>query len=133
MRVLVATNELQGTRPGDYAWTVEGEIVVADPTVCRHPSCGCGRGFSGIASDRATTTAMVADLPHVSVTDLRDVLSDWLERCGWADLLPEIGEIDEIVDEHLDNLEAICAAFPVGSVVERSGTEIRPRWLAAAA
>ena len=109
MRVLVATNELQGTRPGDYAWTVEGEIVVADPTVCRHPSCSCGRGFSGIASDRATTTAMVADLPHVSVTDLRDVLSDWLERCGWADLLPEIGEIDEIVDEHLVN----------GRVVER--------------
>lgn len=133
MRVLVATNEFQGTRKGDYARGVEGEIVVPEVVQCGHPACGCGRGFAGLASDRATTTAMIVDLPHVAPSDLRGIVFDWLERRGWDDLLGDSDEIQEIVDEHVDNVEVICAAYAVGTIVERDGCDVRPRGLAAAA
>jgi hypothetical protein len=133
MRVLVATNELQGTRAGDYAWTVEGEIVVADVTSCGHPACGCGRGFPGLASSRATTTAMVADLPHIELDELREIIGDWLERAGWADLLDDPDDIAEVIDEHIENIDLICTNYAVGTVIERNGASVRPRGFAAAA
>jgi hypothetical protein len=133
MRVLVATSELQGTRAGDYAWTVDGELVVAEATSCGHPACGCGRGFPGLASSRATTTAMVADLPHIEPDALREVIGDWLERGGWVDLLDDPDDIVEIIDEHFETISLICSAYPVGTIVERNGVTIRPRKLEAAA
>jgi hypothetical protein len=132
MRVLVATNELQGTRPDDYAWTVEGELVVAEFTSCADPRCGCTRGFSGLASSRATTTAMVVDLAHIGPSALRDVIGGYLERAGWHDLLAA-DEVDEIVDEHVETIELICSAYAVGTVIERDGLDVRPRGLSAAA
>ena len=51
MKVLVATKESQGELPGDYSWTVEGELVTAVVCECSSPKkCGCGRGFPGLAS-----------------------------------------------------------------------------------
>ncbi len=140
MRLLVATNELQGIRSDDYAWTVEGELVIAESTVCADPRCGCARGFSGLASSRATTTAMVVDLPHLGIDALREAVSDYLERAGWQDLLAadDVGEstgeiIAEIVDEHVETIDVICSAYAVGTVLERDGDEVRPRGFAAAA
>jgi hypothetical protein len=132
MRLLVATNELQGTRSDDYAWTVEGELVVAELTVCADSRCGCARGFSGLASSRATTTAMVVHLPHIDLDTLREAVWDYLERAGWQDLLAD-DDIGEIVDEHVDRIDTICSAYAVGTVLERDGAEVRPRGFAAAA
>lgn len=132
MQVLVATNETQGSRPDDYAWTVEGELVLAELHECADPRCGCARGFSGVASKRATTTAMVADLPHLDADTLRDVVRDYLERAGWSDLLAN-EEVDDVVDEHVENLAVICSAYSVGTVIERSGCDIHPRGFADAA
>lgn len=142
MRVLVATNELQGHRNNDYAHTVEGELVVAEVTECANPSCGCDRGFPGLASSKATTTAIVVDLPHITPGDLYTVVADWLDRSGWSELFrsadhaddhftSEFDDVEEmldaIVDEHLETIATICDSFPVGTVVERSGTMIRAR------
>ena len=151
MRVLVATTETQGHIAGDYAHTVEGELVVAEVSECDDPRrCGCGRGFPGLGSSAATTTAMVAELPHLSEADLRQAIGDYLDRAGWRDLferaanatdtahdrgdpddLDDQGTVDEIIesiiDEHIEVIAEICDAFPVGSVIERSGTQIRAR------
>lgn len=127
MLVLVATNELQGTADGDYAATVEGELVTPVAAECATPDqCGCNVGFPGFASSRATTTAMVVDLAHISAADLRDVIEGALERDGWFDLVD--GDVrHELVDEHLDCIAAVCSRFPVGTVVGRYGTRVFTR------
>lgn len=146
MRVLVATNELQGSTHGDYAWTVEGELVTPLAVECCSPhDCGCARGFPGLASAKATTTAMVVDRPGVNTTDLCDAVRDYLERGGWVDLFEQAAEVDEagdhehdgesflgdlhdvddmiesLIDEHVDAILQICREFPVGTVVQRDG------------
>jgi hypothetical protein len=137
MLVLIATNELQGTAPGDYAWTVEGELVTPVATECAEGErCGCNRGFPGLASGMATTTAMVVERPGVTEADLRDAVHDWLERGGWIELLEQTGmsdpdEIDSIVnaviDEHLDMILEVCDAYPEGTVVTRFGQFVAAR------
>lgn len=137
MLVLIATNELQGTAPGDYAWTVEGELVTPVATECADGErCGCNRGFPGLASGMATTTAMVVERPGVTEADLRDAVHDWLERGGWIELLEQTGmsdpdEIDAIVnaviDEHLDMILEVCDAYPEGTVVTRFGQFVAAR------
>ena len=74
MLVLIATNELQGTSPDDYSFTVEGELVTPLAAECASgEQCGCDRGFPGLASGFATTTAMVAERPGVTKDDLRAI------------------------------------------------------------
>ena len=75
MLVLIATGELQGTQPDDYSFTVEGELVTPVAAECASGErCGCDRGFPGLASGFATTTAMVAERPGVTEDDLRDAV-----------------------------------------------------------
>ncbi len=149
MRVLVATNQFQGSNNGDYAYTVEGELVLVEVAECDSPErCGCGRGWPGMASHRATTTAMVVDLPHLSEDDLRRAITDWLDTSGWTDLFRSAADVDDgftesfddvdemldaMVDEHLELIAEVCDAFPDGTVLERSGTIVAARSFPAAA
>jgi len=133
MLVLLATKELQGEATGDYSWTVEGELVTPVAAECASGDrCGCSRGFPGLASSRATTTAMVADLEHLTEADLRDAISDSLERGGWFDLVPA-DEIHELIDEHVECIAEVCATFPAGSVLGRNGSLVFDRSIARAA
>lgn len=133
MLVLVATTDGQGDEPGDYCWTVEGELVTPVVAECADGDrCGCTRGFPGLASSRATTTAMVAALDHLTEADLRDAITDSLERGGWFDLIPEEAA-HELVDEHVECIAEVCANFPVGSVIGRQGSTVWNRSVAEAA
>lgn len=121
MKVLVATNEGQGEIPGDFNWTVEGELVTLGSIECREPDrCGCGRGFAGLASGRATTTALVVEHEHLGEDDLRDAVHDSLDRGGWIELLEDEGEVIDLVDDYVQGIRKACAAFPVGTIVGRS-------------
>lgn len=133
MLVLVATRDLQGTAAGDYCWTVDGELVTPVVAECCTPdTCGCAVGFPGLASSRATTTAKVVDLPHLTEQDVRDVVEGALERDGWFDLI-DPDDAGELVAEHLECIAAVCASFPVGTVVGRRGSQIFSRTIAQAA
>ena len=57
---------------------------------------------------------------------MREVVEDSLERDGWFDLAGEACQ-RELVDEHLECIAAVCAAFPIGTVVGRNGTEVFSR------
>ena len=147
MLVLIATNELQGTSPDDYSFTVEGELVTPLAAECASGErCGCDRGFPGLASGFATTTAMVAERPGVTEDDLRDAVFDWLDRTGWIELFEQTaheraashddefdldGDVDDliesIIDEHVDCIHQVCSAYEVGTVVVRQGTRVMTR------
>ena len=133
MKVLIATHETQGDHPGDYTWTVEGELVTPVTAECCSPAtCGCGRGFPGLASCRATTTAMVVERPDLDADEVWAALYDSLSRDGWADHLDDT-EFEALVDEHLWCIETVCSSFPVGTVVSRWGTKVYSRQASAAA
>jgi hypothetical protein len=100
VKILVATSFTQGTSPDDYHYCVDGELVwLQEP--CdrdkRNPDgpCGCGRGFAGAASHRATTTAMVVQSPLT-----RDDVVEWA---------------DNVADENLE----IAAKLPAGTIIGR--------------
>jgi len=136
MLVLIATHELQGTGSDDYAHTVEGELVTPLATECASGDrCGCRRGFPGLASGLATTTAMIVERPGVTERDLCDAVYDWLDRGGWIDLLEQQHDddddveeiVDALIDEHVEMIRDVCASFPEGTVVVRRGVMISAR------
>ncbi len=129
MKILTATSRGQGQREGDYHWCIEGEIVWL-ATVCATDGtdpdgpCGCARGFAGLNSHRATTTALVRDLP-MSRTDVINALSGYYESSGYSSI--PAAELEFEVDEFLD----IASTWPVGTVIERRVWEFGPRQSAA--
>jgi hypothetical protein len=147
MLVLIATNELQGATPDDYSFTVEGELVTPVAAECASGErCGCNRGFPGLASGLATTTAMVAERPGVTEGDLRDAVFDWLDRSGWIELFEDTARersavdddsfdphddvddlIESIIDEHVDCIRQVCSTYPVGTVIVRRGHRVMTR------
>lgn len=125
MRVLVATRRTNGTLPGDYDYCVEGEIVYLQEPCARdrqdpdRGGCGCGRGFAGTNSHRATTTAEVID-SELDESDVREALRSSLEAGGWLDptLIPA-DQASRMVGESMAYMSRIAEHFPVGSVVRR--------------
>jgi hypothetical protein len=123
MRVLVATHDTNGEVPGDYDFCIEGELVyVQDPCDrdLRDPDggCGCSRGFAGMNSHRACTTAKVVDA-ELSADDVREALHASLVAGGWLDPGPRTADDAMLVDELLHEVRAVAERLPVGSVVRR--------------
>ncbi|MGB8503396.1 DUF7715 family protein [Mycobacterium sp.] len=125
MTILVATGHTQRWRRDDYHWCVEGELVWIQQPCARDRidpdgPCGCGRGFAGAASHRATSTAMVVE-SELSREDLVLAFKTSLVDGGWP------GEWAERVTDK--NLE-IAARWLAGTVVERrlDGFNSRPEW-----
>lgn len=126
MKVLIATRATQGDDPGDYFFTVDGELVTASHLECANERCGCDRGFAGLASHRAATTAMVADLA-LDDAAFRDAVRSSLRDQGWLAHLTG-READRLVHAYVDTVGEICRAFPVGAVVRRKATQV---WMGA--
>ena len=126
VNILVATIEGQGSRPGDYAWAVEGELVYVPAVACNDPGCGCRRGFAGMASARSTTTALVVERNDLTSNELSNALSDSLERQGW--LSGRWSEADEDLFRDLFQRTQLAAThFAPGTVIERDGDHVRRR------
>lgn len=132
MKVLVATREGQGSRPKDFSFAVDDELVqlafVCD-TDQEDPDngCGCGRAFTGLNSHKGTTTALVADLP-LDREDFILALGSSLHQSGWhSDELSQAARAE--VEEDVDELLTLASEWPVGTVLERRLDDIRPRVL----
>lgn len=114
MKILVATQLTQGMEADDYHYCVEGELVwIQEPCARDHNNpdspCGCGRGFAGAASHRATTTAAVVD-SELSRADVVLAFSTSLVDGGWP-----IEWAEEVADDNL----AVADDLPVGTVIGR--------------
>jgi hypothetical protein len=126
MKVLVATHITQGDDSGDYCWTVDGELVTPLGLVCSNEACGCDRGFSGLASCCATTTAMVVELAHIKESDLERAVTDSLERSGWLEGATPVkrrGMIEDTVGAIMD----VANGYGVGTIVCRDGDLVYAR------
>jgi hypothetical protein len=127
VKVLVATTEGQGERHDDYAWAVDGELVYIPSLICDNGECGCVRGFAGMASARASTTALVVERHDLSANDLSNALVDSLERQGY--LTGRWSELDEDVFRELfERIQIATAHFAPGSIIERDGDHVRCRY-----
>lgn len=124
MKLLVATSKTQGDEPGDYDFCVPGEILwitmVCD-TDRLYPErgCGCGRGFGGLISHRATTTAEVAERDF-SEADLRLAIRTSLTDQGWLSAKLSKQQAAAFVEEVVEDVRAIAEPLPVGFTVRRS-------------
>jgi hypothetical protein len=132
MKVLVATERTQGDREDDYTFCVPGELLWITE-VCgrdrRDPNggCGCGRGFGGLTSHRATTTGEVVERDF-SEEEMRLAVRTSLTDQGW---LPEVLSESErvaIVDEVVSEVRAVAEALPVGAVVRRDIDDLHAYW-----
>lgn len=120
VRVLVATEETQGDRGDDYSWATPGELVmfgVIYATDLRGTGrgCGCGRAFAGLHSERATTTAEVAEWPG-SLDDLVLAFRDSLARGGWLQY-GTAEDAEEMVRLSVLDMLLVADRYPVGTVL----------------
>jgi len=132
MLVLIASRITQGDRPDDYCHTVEGELVTPlGPECCEPDQCGCGRGLVGLASARATTTAMVAHRPGITPDILRDAVADSLERGGWRNH-DDPDDFDILIATHVDAIAGVVQTLGEGAIVRRDGDLVWADWREAA-
>lgn len=128
MKVLVASELGQGTRPSDVMNAIEGELVYM-VDVCPDsrqfpygPQCDCGITFFGIFSGEVTSTALVRDLEGLTyegyVACLETTHGDAVRggcTCGF--------DAEGIASA----LIAIAAPLREGTVVERCVDRVRVR------
>ena len=123
MRVLVATQQMQGERHNDFYWCDEGELVTFDPL--HHDgeevdgSCGCRRSMAGTRTFRPTTTIKVAE-SDLTKQEYIDFIVDVKDKQGWG------GPYERWAPE-IDVLLGIAEQYPVGTVLERRGDIIQVR------
>ncbi|TDD76132.1 hypothetical protein E1293_27420 [Actinomadura darangshiensis] len=120
LKLLTATNSSQGIRDNDFDWCVEGELVHIGMVCARDRDdpdggCGCGRSFAGLNSHRATTTAMVRDVPGFTEADYVLAIRSSLEQQGCD---PSFAEHEAAL------LRCLVRDWPVGVIVERRLDEI---------
>ncbi|TMQ90388.1 hypothetical protein ETD83_35625 [Actinomadura soli] len=120
LKLLTATNSTQGFRDNDFDWCVEGELVHIGMVCARDRDdpdggCGCGRSFAGLNSHRATTTAMVREIPGFTDDDYVLAIRSSLEQQGCD---PAYAEHEAAL------LRCLVRDWPVGVIVERRLDEI---------
>jgi hypothetical protein len=124
VRVLVATRETQGERDDDYCWTVDGELVRLPLADCANPACGCVRGFAGLSSHRATTTALIEEWSTLDPDRYAELI-----RADLLDGFDDEGdpEVEASIEEELDFLDTLLMLFPPGTVLQRHGPNVSIR------
>lgn len=130
MRVLVATQETQGQRKNDFHWAKTGELVRFGMD-CDGESvdggCGCRRSLCGTESGKATTTFEVQE-QQLSDEEFRQRIETSLRSSGWiGQAWSKPDEDRSMIDDEVASLLEIANHFPVGTILERRGDQIRAR------
>ncbi len=144
MRVLIAANQQRRVHEHQSGEAVDGELVTPVLLDCSDPErCRCSRSWAGLSTTGFSGLAEVADRPNLSRGEVRRAIHELLDGVGWIDSavqLTETGEFtldgvviddpvwaaERMIDDHLDQIEAICATFPVGAVLSRLGDLVAP-------
>lgn len=117
MKLLVATRRTQGDRDNDYSFCTDGELITMQDPCAKDRldpdgGCGCGRGFVGMSSHRATTTVEVRELPWLTRADLAIALRSHIEESGF-------GLVEEHLDGAVSEMLSWAEGLPTGTVLRR--------------
>jgi len=124
MKIIVATSETQGQRPGDFNFVAEGEIVMVSDCDCLHAGCDCARSMVGINSGKGTTTMKVVE-SDITVEEYRRLIGEANQGYG------ELDVEDAIFNEQASALLDLAMQFPAGAVIERDGDNFEQRLIVA--
>jgi len=140
MRVLIAVNQQRRVHEHHHGEAVDGELVTPVLLECTEPErCRCNRSWAGLSTVGFSALAEVAERPNLDRVELRRALHDLLDEVGWIDEMVQTVEADDgddaddpvwatepMIDDHLLQIEDICSAFPVGTVLSRLGDLVAP-------
>lgn len=119
MKVLQAA---QGDQPGDFSWTVPGELLYIGPVCAQDDAggdgCGCGRSFTGLATGKSTTVALVAET-DVDLDGLTELLRTHLLDGGWSG-------VDQWAAELARDVADEAGAWALGTLLRRNLDEVAP-------
>jgi hypothetical protein len=125
LKYLVSTHRTQGERDNDSNSVPDTELV--DIPGKSHdnpddPTCGCARSFVGFDSRQATTTAEIVES---DMTPMQYIgrFHAMLLAIGF----PNTPQLRADAANDATELLRLAAQWPVGTVVERRGDEIRVR------
>src|SRR5690349_10280626 len=110
MKIIVATSETQGQRPGDFNFVPDGEIVTVSDCDCLHPGCDCARSMVGINSGKGTTTMKVVE-SDITLEEYRRLIGEANQSYA------EFGVDDDVFNEQADALLDLAIQFPAGAVI----------------
>ncbi len=144
MRVLIAVNQQRRIHDHQPGHAVDGELVTPVLLDCTDPAnCRCNRSWAGLATVGFSALAEVADRPNLARGEVRAAVHELLDEIGWIDEMVQAIESDRgdshdddgddpvwaterMIDDHLAQIDAICASFPVGTVLSRLGDLVAP-------
>jgi len=123
MRLLTVTARTQGERADDFCFGVSGELVWI-PSPCAQSfllpgatACECYRAFAGVRSGAPSSTALVTE-SDLSRREVVQAMRGGAAVNGWPPTCAG----------HLaDEMMAVAARWPTGTVLERSYFEFRAR------
>jgi hypothetical protein len=125
LKYFVSTHHTQGERDNDSNSIPETEIVDLCSLSHEDPDdsyCGCARSFVGITSRQTTTTAEIVESDMTPV-EFVGRFHEGLVAMGFANT----AELRADATNDAVGLLLLAAQWPVGTVVERRGDEIRVR------
>lgn len=127
MFVLEATDQYQGRRVTDYHHATTSELVYLPFQECCDPECGCTRGFAGFDSHRATSTAVVADRPDLTIEALCRRLAVSLCDGGWLTRPDPTADLVTMLATEIVELANSFGRHGPGAVIEREGDDVVQR------
>lgn len=123
MKIIVATSETQGQRPGDFNFVPDGEVVIVSDCDCLHEGCECSRSMVGVICGKGTTTMKVVE-SDITREAYHCLVREANESYG------KIGVNEAIFNEQADALLELATEFKAGAVIERNGEDFEVRQIA---
>jgi len=142
MKVLIAVNQQRRVHEHQPGHAVDGELVSPVLLECTEPErCRCDRSWAGLSTVGFSALAEVAERPNLDRAELRRAIHGLLDDVGWIDDMVQAIEAERaagndgadpvwaaerMIDDHLAQIDEICATFPVGTVLSRLGDLVAP-------
>lgn len=121
--VVAPTEEQKGNGELDFSYATPGEILTVGGFKCSsgypEDNCGCCRAFSGLKSRKATTIAVIAEVPiTIEKVARQDTIRFWRDTV-------EAKELAEYIGVKIDDYRSIIEEINKFEIGARIGVEFK--------